>query len=208
MLCPLVALFAGESAAAKKPNIIFIYADDLGWGDLAAHGHPVIKTPVLDQMIKEGTDYTQFNVASAVCSPSRAAVMTGKFPSFFSIHQHFAVSSQNRKLGMPDWLDPHITLLPRLLHEAGYATAHFGKWHLSNSYYQSPSPLQYGYDRAAVWCGEKPDVFTDVPMTNDPLGKIDKKAPEFLTVASVNHSEKFIRDFAGKKTVLPQPLDS
>ena len=61
---------------ATKPNIIFIFADDWGWGDLSCHGHPYLKTPHIDRLAKEGTDFTRFTVASGVCSPSRTAVMT------------------------------------------------------------------------------------------------------------------------------------
>ena len=66
--------------ASEKPNIVFIFADDWGWGDLSCHGHPYVKTPNIDRLAKEGTDFHRFTVASGVCSPSRTAVMTGHFP--------------------------------------------------------------------------------------------------------------------------------
>ena len=62
-------------SAASKPNIVFIFADDWGWGDLSCHGHPYVKTPNIDRLAKEGTDFHRFTVASGVCSPSRTAVM-------------------------------------------------------------------------------------------------------------------------------------
>ncbi|MEM9859915.1 MAG: sulfatase-like hydrolase/transferase [Bacteroidota bacterium] len=134
-------------AEQSKVNILFIFADDWGWGDLSAHGHPYIKTPNIDRLINEGTDFQRFTVASGVCSPSRAAVMTGQFPARYNIDGHFAWVSQNQRRNMPDWLDPETTLLPRLLQQTGYATAHFGKWHLSNNMVvDSPSPKKYGYD--------------------------------------------------------------
>ena len=64
----------------SPPNIVFVFADDWGWGDLGCYGHPNIKTPNLDRLASEGTLFTQFYVCSGVCSPSRAAVMTGRFP--------------------------------------------------------------------------------------------------------------------------------
>ena len=100
---------------ATKPNIIFIFADDWGWGDLSCHGHPYVKTPHIDRLAKEGTDFTRFTVASGVCSPSRTAVMTGHFPARYNINGHFAWVPSNAKRGMPDWLNPKAPLLPRML---------------------------------------------------------------------------------------------
>ena len=130
-----------------RPNIVFVFSDDWGWGDLSAHGHPYLKTPNIDRLVNEGTDFHRFTVASAVCSPSRAAVMTGKFPARLNIDGHFAWVADNAKRNMPDWLDNEITLLPRLLQKSGYATGHFGKWHLSNNMItDSPALGTYGYD--------------------------------------------------------------
>ena len=80
-----------------RPNIVFIFADDWGWGDLGCHGHPYLKTPHIDRLAKEGTDFHRFSVASGVCSPSRAALMTGHFPARYSIDGHFAWVPSNQK---------------------------------------------------------------------------------------------------------------
>lgn len=139
---------------AKKPNIVFIFADDWGWGDLSCHGNGWLKTPNLDRLASEGVDFQQFNVLNPVCSPSRAAVMTGHFPARYGIHQHFASPTQNHERGMPDWLDPKAHMLPRLLRQAGYHTAHFGKWHLTNrNTHGAPPPAAYGYDESSVFNG-------------------------------------------------------
>ena len=91
LLAPLARLSATDAPpSATKPNIVFIFADDWGWGDLSCHGHPWIKTPNLDRLAREGTDFQQFNVLNPVCSPSRTAVLTGMYPARFSVHQHFA----------------------------------------------------------------------------------------------------------------------
>lgn len=138
---------AVAAVSSARPNIVFIFADDWGWGDLSSHGHPWLKTPHLDRLAREGTDFRQFTVASGVCSPSRAAVMTGQFPARHSIHGHFATVESHVQRGMPDWLNPKTVLLPRLLQQTGYATAHFGKWHLTNIMVpDAPLPLDYGYD--------------------------------------------------------------
>ena len=90
LLTSLASLPAAVAAPAARPNIVFIFADDWGWGDLSCHGHPYVKTPNIDRLAREGTDFHRFTVASGVCSPSRAAATTGTFPSRFGIHQHCA----------------------------------------------------------------------------------------------------------------------
>ena len=150
----LPASLAIHAADPEKPNVVFIFADDWGWGDLSCHGHPWLKTPNLDRLAAEGIDFQQFNVLNPVCSPSRSALETGLFPARFCIHQHFAGPAQNAQRGMPDWLDPKAVTLPRLLREAGYRTAHFGKWHLANrDTHGAPTPAAYGYDDFHVFNG-------------------------------------------------------
>jgi arylsulfatase A-like enzyme len=154
LLAPLAMLHAAGPLPGSQPNIVFIYADDWGWGDLSCHGHPWLQTPNLDRLAREGTDFQQFNVLNPVCSPSRSAVMTGMDPARFCVHQHFAAPESNHARGMPDWLDPKAPSLPRLLKAAGYRTAHFGKWHLTNrDTYGAPKPEAYGYDQSAVFNG-------------------------------------------------------
>lgn len=160
----LALLFCMPACAETKPNIVFIFADDWGWGDLGCHGHPYVKTPNIDRLAAEGTDFHRFTVASGVCSPSRTAVMTGHFPARYNIDGHFAWVPSNEKRNMPDWLDPQAPLLPRFLKESGYATAHFGKWHLSNNMIpDSPLPSAYGYDAYGAFncAGEQMPVHED-----------------------------------------------
>lgn len=172
-----------KMSAQEKPNIIFIFADDWGWGDLSAHGHPYIKTPNIDRLVHEGTDFQRFTVASGVCSPSRTAVMTGQFPARNNIDGHFAWAKNNEERNMPDWLDPATTLLPRLLQESGYATAHFGKWHLSNNMIpDSPVPGEYGYDEYGAFncSGEQMPVHEDVNNTIAFIEKSNKEHKPFF----------------------------
>jgi len=94
----LILLFSCLVVSAKDhPNIVFIFADDWGWGDLGCHGHPYLKTPNIDRLAEEGTDFHRFTVASGVCSPSRTAVMTGHFPARYNIDGHFAWVPSNQK---------------------------------------------------------------------------------------------------------------
>ena len=166
-------------AVQEKPNIIFIFADDWGYGDLSLHGSSFVQTPHIDRMAAEGIDFQNFTVNSTVCSPSRVAVMTGQFPARFCIHQHFAGVSSNAKRGMPDWLDPDVPILPRLLQEAGYKTGHFGKWHLGRGQ-GTPTEDRYGYDTFATFNGTG-------------VNEIDKAG-----LASVDHAENFIRQNRSK----------
>jgi len=149
MTPPLSALLAllliTLSAVGRPPNVIFILTDDQGWGDAKFAGHPYAKTPNLDRLAKEGTWFRQFYVAATVCSPSRTAFMTSHYPARHQIHGHFAEHAQNAARSMPDWLDSDVTTLPDLLKQAGYATAHFGKWHLGNGK-DAPAPEAYGID--------------------------------------------------------------
>jgi N-acetylgalactosamine-6-sulfatase len=160
-------LIFGISYGDDRPNIVFIFADDWGWGDLGCHGHPYLKTPHIDRLAKEGTDFHRFSVASGVCSPSRAAVMTGHFPARYSIDGHFAWVPSNQKRNMPDWLNPQAPLLTRFLQGAGYATAHYGKWHLANDMIpDSPLPTAYGIDEYGAFNCAGPQMFVhdDVKM--------------------------------------------
>lgn len=164
VLLSFASLCTTAAHAAEKPNIVFIFADDWGWGDLSCHGHPYVKTPNIDRLANEGTDFHRFTVASGVCSPSRTAVMTGHFPARYNIDGHFAWVPSNAKRNMPDWLSPQAPLLPRFLQQAGYATAHFGKWHLSNNMIpDSPLPGEYGYDDYGAFncAGEQMPVHED-----------------------------------------------
>lgn len=181
-----IGLFAAGAPAAEQPNIILIFADDWGWGDLSCHGHPYVKTPNIDRLAREGTDFHHFTVASGVCSPSRTAVMTGHFPARYNINGHFAWVDQNAKRNMPDWLDVRAATLPRMLQSAGYATAHYGKWHLANDMIpDSPLPSAYGYDDYGAFncAGEQMPVHDDVQRSISFLKKAqDQNKPFFINL--------------------------
>lgn len=198
-LCIITAA-AEAQAAQPRPNIVFIYADDLGFGDLACHGHPHIRTPHLDRLAREGTDFRSFTVVNPVCSPSRTGIMTGQFPSRWGVHQHFAAHDLNVQRNMPDWLDPKAPLLPRVLKEAGYRTAHYGKWHLSGGILtDAPLPAAYGFDDAAVWTGPGRHVFdgTNIQAVRGEASAHDRHAASWLSVAATDHAVKFIRQTQG-----------
>lgn len=147
----------GLAQRGKGPNFIFILADDMGWGDLPSFGHRSqqayggwtvrgeLKTPNLDRMARRGIRFSQFYVAQPVCSASRCGFMTGQFPNRLRIHDYLASHALNQERGMPDFLDPRTPTVTGLLQKAGYATAHFGKWHLSpENDPAAPKPVAYG----------------------------------------------------------------
>jgi N-acetylgalactosamine-6-sulfatase len=118
LLAPLASLQAAESPkAGAKPNIVFLFADDMGWGDLHCYGHPYAKTPNLDKLASQGTRFTQFYATGVTCCPSRTGFMTSKFPATFPKYPANA--------GFGD----RVTIT-ELLKRQGYATGHFGKWHI------------------------------------------------------------------------------
>jgi N-acetylgalactosamine-6-sulfatase len=196
LVCLLSSCLILHSTYSAQPNVLFIYADDWGFGDLACHGHPHLKTPNLDRLAREGTDFHQFAVCNPVCSPSRTAIVTGQYPARHGVHQHFATHAENVARGMPDWLDPEAPLLPRALHEAGYATAHYGKWHLSGQEktMKAPLPSEYGYDDAAVWVGPGRDVFEGTSLADTPA----KDAQIYETTAATENALRFIRGVKDK----------
>ncbi len=150
LLCVFISnqnLFAQHQAVNNNttPNIIFIFADDLGWGDLGCYGSSNMETPALDKLASEGTLFTQFYVAGSVCSPSRAGIMAGQYPARNRVFGHFATSKMNEQRNMPDALNPEQAMLTDVIKGAGYTTAHFGKWHLGNI-----NPGEYGIDEFTI----------------------------------------------------------
>ncbi|MBT4867703.1 MAG: sulfatase [Planctomycetaceae bacterium] len=125
-------LLAGDKVRAaenRPPNVVVIYADDLGYGDLGCFGHPTIRTPNLDRMAAEGMRFTQFYSAAPVCTPSRAALLTGRLPI------RSGMCSDRRRVLFPNsggGIPAKEVTLAEALKSSGYATAHFGKWHLGH----------------------------------------------------------------------------
>lgn len=128
---------AAQKTDPKRPNVVIIYADDLGYADLGCFGADKIKTPALDRMAKQGIRFSSFYVAQAVCSASRAALMTGRYSNRVGI---LGALNHNSKNG----LGPQERTIADLLKSLGYATAIFGKWHLGHL--PEHLPIRHGFD--------------------------------------------------------------
>nr|WP_293303338.1 sulfatase [Allomuricauda sp.] len=149
----LGSFFSGnaQESPERPPNFIIIFADDLGYGDLSVYGNPTIHTPHLDQMAFEGQKWTNFYVGASVCTPSRAALLTGRLPvrSGMASNKH-RVLFPDSKNGLPS---SEITLAEQLK-KAGYATACIGKWHLGHK--EQYLPTNNGFD-----------YYFGIPYSND-----------------------------------------
>src|SRR5690349_2866096 len=115
-----------ESMATKRPNIVFILADDLGWADLSVYGQTEYETPALDQLAAQGVRFTQAYANSAVCSATRFALITGRYQYRLPGGLEEPLARAGQQHGLP----PEHPTLPSLLRDGGYTTALIGKWHL------------------------------------------------------------------------------
>ena len=159
---PALLLFVAAvtpTVAADKPNVVLIVADDLGYGDVGCYGATDIRTPNLDRLAKEGTRFTSFCVAQPVCTASRAALMSGCYPNRIGLAGALNHTSTTG-------IHPDELLLPELCQSKGYATAHYGKWHLGTR--PVFFPTRNGFDE---WAG--------LPYSNDngPLHPVVRGIP-------------------------------
>jgi arylsulfatase A-like enzyme len=140
----LLILTASFGQATEKPNVIYILADDLGYGDLSCYGQQKLKTPNIDRLATEGIRFTDHYSGNTVCSPSRAVLMTGQHPG--RVH----CRGNGNENGFA--LDPQMVTLPRLFKNAGYATGAYGKWGLGHTQLPgAPNPMTHGFDHFSGW---------------------------------------------------------
>lgn len=147
----LLSLFlCFEAASAERPNFILVFIDDMGWGDFSCFGNDDAETPHIDRLAREGIRFEQFYVNSPICSPSRTAISTGQYPQRWKITSYLNNRKNNIERGMAQWLDPEAPMLARFLNEAGYATGHFGKWHMGGQrdVNDAPAITEYGFEES------------------------------------------------------------
>lgn len=142
-----ILLFAAPLVAVQpgRPNVVYILADDLGYGDLSCYGQQKFETPNIDRLATEGLRFTNHYSGNTVCSPSRAVLMTGQHSGHCYLRGN--LSGENGAA-----LDPEMTVLPEVFKAAGYATGAFGKWGLGQTHQDGPqNPLQHGFDEFYGW---------------------------------------------------------
>jgi arylsulfatase A len=192
----LLLLLSALARGAERPNVILIYADDLGYGDLGCYGAKGYQTPHLDRLAKEGVRFTDFYVSSPVCSASRSALLTGCY------HERVGIRAA---LGPKDprGLNPKELSLPRMFKDLGYATGMAGKWHLGRP--AALLPAMHGFDEflgipysADMWPlhPENPKAYPPLPLiegTEVIDAEVDAEEQKPLTTRFAEHAVDFIK---------------
>lgn len=200
----LLALVLTTSCfAQQRPNVVFVLADDLGWSQLGVYGGDAYRTPNIDRLASEGLRFTNAYSAAAVCSPTRAALMSGKYPARLHLTDHIKGSNPTGKpLRQPDWhkrLDLDITTLAEVFKRNGYRTAHFGKWHLSQEK-RPPVSLPFNPDKQG---------FDEVLVTYKPIvGESDPEIDPHNVQRITDHAIRFLDDHGDEPFFLYLPYNS
>ena len=177
LLTGLLGVSTAASAAAQtpakvkapqtRPNIIIIYTDDMGIGDLSCTNTGWIETPAIDRLASQGLVMNNYYSAAPVSSPSRVGLTTGMFPMEWGINTYLQARKGNAACEQADYLSADAPSMARILHDAGYATGHFGKWHMGGGrdVTDAPQITRYGFDEyCSTW--ESPDPAPELTASN------------------------------------------
>ncbi len=222
-LAPLfsgMALYTGQPSTQEPPNIVLINVDDLGWTDLSCMGSTYFETPHIDRLASQGIRFTDGYAACAVCSPTRAAIMTGRYPARTGVTDwirarfqggeipedrqnptEYVKESDKKFLTPPNalWMELEEITIAEMSEKAGYVSCHIGKWHLgADTWY----PTEQGFDYNIGGCdfGQPPSYFD--PYCNDYQGCIPtiepRKEGEYLTDRESDEAVRFITSHQGE----------
>ena len=175
-----------------RPNIVLILADDMGYGDLSSYGHPSIRTPNIDRLGEEGMVFTDFHSNGPVCSPTRAALLTGRYQQRCGI-EGVITAAGHREVGLAET----ETTFASPLRDAGYATAVFGKWHLG--YAEEFNPTRRGFDRFRGFVSGNVDYQSHIDQVGyEDWWQADRLTPEtgYTTDLVTRHGVEFINEHA------------
>ena len=203
LISAVVLMTAALACAADRPNVVFILADDLGWADLGCYGSTFYETPNLDGLARQGMRFTDAYAACNVCSPTRASILTGKYPARLHLTDWLngRPDRPDQKLNRPKFqmfLPLEEFTLAEALKEAGYQTAFFGKWHLGES--TNYWPEHQGFDLNIGGCGRghPPSYFNPYGIPNLP----DGPKGEYLNERLTDEALKFMERAKGKPFLL------
>lgn len=189
---------------SKKMNVVLVLIDDLGWTDLACYGSDLHETPNIDRLARDGMKFTQAYSACTVCSPTRASLMTGKYPARLHVTDWIpGLAPANPKLLIPDWtkyLPLEETTLAEVFHAAGYATASIGKWHLGE---EPHYPQKQGFDINIAGTIKAAPASYFAPYNIPTLS--EGSAGEYLTDRLAEEAVKFIEQSRDKPFFLYLP---
>jgi len=199
-LLVLVSCLGCVAAEGLRPNIILILTDDMGYGDIGCYGGKLAPTPNLDRMASEGIRFTHYYSASPICSPSRTGILTGNYPVRWRITSYLQTRKGNAACEQADFLDPKAPSLARTLKAAGYATGHFGKWHMGGGRDVTNAPpfSAYGFDEHASTY-ESPEPHPDITATNWIWSPHDKVKRWDRTAFFVDKTLDFLKRNKGQK---------
>ncbi len=180
---------SGPERASRPPNIVVLFTDDLGYGDLSSYGHPLIRTPALDRMAAEGQRWTSFYAPAPVCSPSRASLLTGRLGVRNGMYgKRLGVLFPNDETGLPE---AEVTLA-ELLRGVGYRTGMVGKWHLGDQ--PDTFPTRHGFES---WFG--------IPYSNDMDWEIGFSFDETLAASLRGDTDALVQDRELKRDAYAEP---
>jgi len=192
-------------APLPQPNVVLILADDLGWTDLTCYGSDFYETPHIDRLAREGVKFTQAYSACTVCSPTRSAILTGKYPARLHVTDWIpGLPPENPKLLVPDWtkyLALEENTIADALRSKGYTTASIGKWHLGGEEYY---PQKHGFDIniAGSSAPSPPSYFAPYKIATLP----DGPKGEYLTDRQAEEAARFLQQYKDKPFFLYLPL--